>query len=208
LQLTDVGVPTRAQRLIGVGPHLLTAGILAAFVLLAANFAHVQTVWVDETTQLSGLTLSPAEQLPWLVGENANRFGVPPDRQPPLSYFLGWTWSRIFGLTPLSMRYFGLAAVALAGLFVAATATRVSGPWGGPLAATLFLLSPNVLGTAPEIRPYGLLVPDTLCATAGGRAWTMALGDYGGLPRRVLYPLLRRRHERRLVRHHASHRKA
>ena len=158
MQLTDVGVPTRAQRLIGVGPHLLTAGILAAFVLLAANFAHVQAIWVDETTQLSGLTLSPAEQLPWLAGENANRFGVPPDRQPPLSYFLGWTWSRIFGLTPLSMRYFGLAAVALAGLFVAATATRVSGPWGGPLAATLFLLSPNVLGIAPEIRPYPLFL--------------------------------------------------
>ena len=141
-------------RLLRFTPLIFTIAIVAVFVLLAAAFARVQTLWIDETTQLSGLTLDPLDQLRWLAGDDAHRFGVPPDRQPPLSYFMGWAWSQVFGLSQMTMRFFGVVAVAIAGLFIAATGYRSSGRWGGPLACGLFLLSPNIIGIAPEIRPY------------------------------------------------------
>src|SRR5262245_31798830 len=76
--------------------------VVTAF--LAIGFAFRQELWVDEASQLSGLTLQPVEMLRWLAGHEWGRFGVPGDRSPPGSYVAGWIWSRTFGLSEISLR--------------------------------------------------------------------------------------------------------
>src|SRR4051794_10429387 len=84
-----------------LGPALGAAVTLVA----AALFLPHQTLWIDETTQLSGLTLSPVEVVRWLMHPATHDFGVPGDRMPFLSYWLGWAWSRLFGLGETSLRW-------------------------------------------------------------------------------------------------------
>lgn len=131
---------------------------VACFVLFAALFARQQSIWVDETTQLSGLTLSPIESAAWLAGEDAHRFGVPPDRTPPLSYWVGWGFSQVFGLSESSMRWFGIACVALAILIVHLTAQRLWGMRAGMVAGLIIALSPNAIEFGVEIRAYPLFL--------------------------------------------------
>jgi len=129
---------------------------------LGAKFLVAQDIWVDETTQLSGLTLNPLQMLPWLCGQDAQRFGVPGDRMPPLSYWAGWGWSHVFGLTETSLRVMGLAATVAASWILFLAARRVWGPWAGVLACAAFLLNPNTLLISVEIRAYPLFLLTTV----------------------------------------------
>lgn len=137
--------------------------ILMVGVGMSVSFLRSQDIWVDETTQLSGLTLSPVAVVPWLCGEDTQRFGVPGDRMPPLSYWTGWLWSNVFGLSETSLRAMGVFAVVCAALLIAAAARKAWGPWAGVLAAAVFLFSPNTLVNSVEIRAYPLF----LLTTAG-----------------------------------------
>jgi hypothetical protein len=65
---------------------LLAVGVILAFSLFSAIFAASQAIWVDETTQLFGLSLPLDGLLAWLAGAAADLGGVPPDRNPPLAY--------------------------------------------------------------------------------------------------------------------------
>ncbi len=135
--------------------------IVAASVLCAAMFLPQQTLWVDETTQMSGLTLNPIEVVNWLTsGKDAKQygFGVPADRMPPLSYWLGWGWSAIWGLSETAMRWLGVVLVAIAVGVVFVTAYKIGGLDAATVAGFLFGLSPNVLVTAVEIRAYPLFL--------------------------------------------------
>ena len=83
---------------------LLLLAITLVCAVPSAYFASRQTIWIDETTQLSGLTLSPVQVVPWLLGHDSYRFAVPGDRMPPMSYWIGWTWGKCFGSSEWSLR--------------------------------------------------------------------------------------------------------
>lgn len=160
--------------------------VLLVGIGMGASFLRYQDIWVDETTQLSGLTLNPISVVPWLCGENTQRFGVPGDRMPPLSYWIGWVWSKVFGLSEASMRAMGVLAVACAALLIGAAARKAWGSWAGVLAAAVFVFSPNTLVNSVEIRAYPLF----LLTTAGAIyfcVWILeatsrpTIGDWVGL---------------------------
>src|SRR5580765_5828134 len=120
---------------------------------LSSGFAAQQEIWLDETTQLAGLSLGPARVLPWLAGADPGRFaGIPADRMPPLSYWVGWLWSQAFGRSEASLRALGVALGAAAALLVFASARRLWGRAAGYLAGLSFALSPNVIVSSVEIR--------------------------------------------------------
>ncbi|MBP3957672.1 glycosyltransferase family 39 protein [Gemmata sp. G18] len=80
------------------------------------------------------------------------------DRMPPGSYWAGWAWSRMFGLTEPAMRWFGVACVAAATSVVFSTARRAYGTGPAVAAGLVFASSPNVVVQAVEIRAYPLLI--------------------------------------------------
>jgi hypothetical protein len=133
-------------------------GVIALFVGSAALFLPHQSIWIDESTQLSGLTLGPVEVARWLVDARRQDFGVPGDRMPPLSYWLGGAWAQLFGLTETSLRWFGIVCAAPAAGLVFLTAYRTFGPLPAWAAGLFFALSPNVCCTAVDIRAYPLFL--------------------------------------------------
>ena len=64
-----------------------TLAVVAVAVLAAGLFLPHQALWIDETTQMAGLTLSPRHLVQWLANPASHDFGVPGDRMPPLSYW-------------------------------------------------------------------------------------------------------------------------
>jgi hypothetical protein len=120
----------------------------------AARFLPHQSLWVDETTQLSGIALAPGRLLRWLAGSAALDLGVPADRMPPLSYLLQMAWGLAAGTDEPAMRWLGICCVAVGVSFAALAAARAYGSTAG-LGVALFLsLSPNVVVYAVEIRAY------------------------------------------------------
>lgn len=140
----------------------LTAGLSALICLLfaagAGYFSSQQTVWVDETTQLSGLALPLDAQLQWLIGRSELQLGVPPDRMPPLSYWAGALWAALFGLSETTMRWFGISATMAAAPALYLTGRMRGGATGGLFVMAVVLLSPNTLVIAGEIRAYPLFL--------------------------------------------------
>jgi hypothetical protein len=132
--------------------------VAAVVVITAGRFLPHQALWIDEATQLSGLTLSPGDLVGWLTHPATRDFGVPADRMPPLSYWLGWLWSRPFGLTEASMRWLGVACTAGAAALLFSAARRAFGLVSALFAALFLALSPNVCVTAVEIRAYPLFL--------------------------------------------------
>src|SRR5947209_20316039 len=97
---------------------------VCALTLVAGAWAFLpsQVIWVDEATQLAGLTLDPVHVVRWLARAETQDFGQFPDRMPPVSYWLGWGWGRAFGTDPASLRWLGVACVATATVLVFLTA--------------------------------------------------------------------------------------
>lgn len=159
--LTQRTSVTEARRsLTGALSHesALLLSVSCLWLLVACVFASAQEIWVDETTQLSGLTLGPIEVVSWLLGDRHGRFDVPMDRMPPVSYWIGWLWSLLFGGSENSLRVMGIASVGVAAGFVASAARRAWGPGAGWVAGIGFVLSPNVIVSGVEIRAYPILL--------------------------------------------------
>ena len=140
------------------GRWVCLVGVVAPFVLAASAFLPHQTLWSDETVQMSGLELGPTRVVWWLVGAENPDFDQYPDRTPPLSYWLGWGWSRIFGLSETSMRWFGVTCVTIAVALVYESGRRAYGVAIGTTAGLIFGLSPQVIIMAVEIRAYPLFL--------------------------------------------------
>ena len=137
----------------------LAGGLCVALCVTAsALFLPHQSIWLDEATQLSGLTLDPFNQVRWLSGRIQNPLGVCEDRMPPLSYLAGWIWSQAFGLNEVSMRWMGVVAVGLATLLIFLGAKHAWGTGPALAAGLLFGLSPNVTVMSVEIRAYPLFL--------------------------------------------------
>lgn len=133
---------------------LFDAAFLLAFSIALYWFAKTQNIWVDETTQLSGITLKLGDMLKWLSGDDVARFGVPGDRMPPLSYMIDWAWLRLCGDSELGFRLFH-ATFVVGGLAVIAGAARRNLGMPASFAALAVLsLSPKLMQTAVEIRAY------------------------------------------------------
>lgn len=132
--------------------------ICATFLAGAGYFATHQTIWIDETTQLSGLALPLGEQLRWLLGMSDLQLGVPLDRMPPVSYWMGSLWAGIFGLSETTMRWFGITMTLVGAPALYLAGRMRGGAAGGLFAMAVVLLSPNVLVLAGDIRAYPLFL--------------------------------------------------
>jgi 4-amino-4-deoxy-L-arabinose transferase-like glycosyltransferase len=135
-------------------------GMLCAAAGVVASLAYLPhaALWIDEATQLAGLTLDPSEVVRWLSGWSHPEFGQSDDRMPPLSYWLGWAWAQFFGLGEVQERLLGIVLVALATLLIFGSARRSWGALAGAASGLLFALSPNVVVNSVEIRAYPLLL--------------------------------------------------
>jgi 4-amino-4-deoxy-L-arabinose transferase-like glycosyltransferase len=131
-----------------------------ALMLVAGAWAFLpsQVIWLDEATQLAGLTLDPVHVVRWLARAETHDFGQFPDRMPPVSYWLGSAWGRAFGADEASLRWLGVACVATATALVFLTARRAFGGPAGWAAGLLFATSPGIAMIAVEIRAYPLFL--------------------------------------------------
>lgn len=159
------------------------SGLVVLWLAISFRFATRQELWMDETTQLSGLSLGPIEVVRWLLGEHVDRFGgIPGDRMPPVSYWLGWLWARLFGLSEMSLRILGLLLGGGALLFVYGAAKQLGGKAAAVVAGLTFALSPNVIVASVEVRAYPLLLLCSasacwfachiICGSSNARSWT------------------------------------
>jgi hypothetical protein len=144
----------------------IVAALFIALFLELYKFAHAQNIWLDETTQLSGITLSPWEMLRWLSGVNADRFGVPADRMPPVSYTVDWLWLRLAGSSVIGFRLFHSAFVIAGAGVLAAIALRSKGPLASIITLTFLVLSPKLVQVGVEIRAYPIFFAVTCLQVA------------------------------------------
>lgn len=128
--------------------------IVLCFTSAAVWFASQQSIWVDETTQLLGLSLPFGEQLRWLIGQSDIDLGVPPDRMPPLSYWLGSIWSSLFGLSEMSMRLLGIAATMAGAPALFLAGRKLGSDAGGLFVLGSLFTAPGLIIIAGEIRTY------------------------------------------------------
>jgi hypothetical protein len=189
----STAVTTTAPRSPSRGDRLAPlAGVLCAAACAAAASLYLPHagLWNDEATQLAGLALGPVEQARWLADWSQHDFGVPDDRMPPLSYWVGWAWSKAFGLNEASLRGLGVSAAALASWLIFAAARRAWGVASGLASGLLFGLSPGVVVLAVEVRAYPLLLLASAAAfyclvrfaedpAGGSRSWLPALAACG-----------------------------
>lgn len=128
-------------------------------------FARIQTVWIDETTQLRGSHLPIGRLISWLSG-SPMQLGVPPDRMPPISYLVDKAYLQLgfTGEFPLRLLHASLYTVGVAVLLWV-----IGRRWGllAALVAGLLLTgTPQVVNTAVEIRAYPLFLGLTAVAVA------------------------------------------
>src|SRR5512135_720976 len=145
-------VPRRRSEIVAGLICVALSGAAAAF------FLPHQSLWIDEVDQMGGLSLDPLEVVSWLTGWTKHDFVVPTDTMPPFSYWIGWLWSKVFGLGEVQLRWLGVTCVGLATFLIFQTARKAWGLASGVAAGLLFALSPNVIGYAVEIRAYPLFL--------------------------------------------------
>jgi hypothetical protein len=132
----------------------IMAGCCLLFVVCAIQFARVQNLWIDESTQLSGATLPVGRLLAWLAGAREPSFGVPPDRMPPISYLIDAACFRTVCAAPIAWRMLHLL-FATAGLALATwTVVRRYGAAAGLVTGLFLALSPKLTELGVEIRAY------------------------------------------------------
>jgi hypothetical protein len=152
--------PTNTQQASYLGSRrlliLVLTGVLIAFSIELYSFARTQDVWVDESTQLSGITLKPWEMLRWLSGWDLDRFGVPGDRMPPISYLFDWLWLRFSGPSEVGFRLFHSGLVIIGVLVLTVIALKHLGPTAATVTLLFLVLSPKLIQTGVEIRAYPL----------------------------------------------------
>jgi uncharacterized membrane protein len=133
-------------------------GVVTLFGLTAIEFAKRQSVWTDEATQLSGLSLGFVDQLRWLAGYLPHAFALPLDRTPPLSYWLGTAWIRAFGNAVLTLRLLSVSLSVASILVLFAVAREHLDRRCAFICAALLALSPNFVIEAAEIRAYAAFI--------------------------------------------------
>lgn len=129
---------------------------LICFVLVGFSFSFSQNLWVDESTQLSGLSLSLADIYLWLGAFIENPFPVPADRMPVLSYYWGSLWGSFFGFDVITMRWSSLCCVFLGLILLTIYFVKSRQVYVLLPALLLLCFSANLTVVAVEIRAYAL----------------------------------------------------
>jgi Dolichyl-phosphate-mannose-protein mannosyltransferase len=127
------------------------------FIASAFQFAKIQNVWIDETTQLSGVRLPLGELIGWLTGAPRLEFGVPPDRMPLVSYILDMAVERLVGANPLPYRLFHISIVVSGLIFLGVALRRQFGTPPALISIILLCTSAKLVDAAAEIRSYPIL---------------------------------------------------
>jgi hypothetical protein len=140
--------------------------LLLVFSIELFAFARIQDVWIDESTQLSGITAKLWDMLHWLSGKDLDRFGVPGDRMPPISYILDWSWLRLFGSSELGFRLFHSAFVVAGACTLALIALRKLGLAAATITLLFLILSPKLIEMGVEIRAYPIFFAITCVQVA------------------------------------------
>lgn len=139
-------------------PRRIGVAVTVAFTLLliaaGCYFASLQSVWVDETTQLSGTRLPPGHLIAWLAGRFDPHFGVPPDRMPPISYLIDSACAHSLCGATLQFRLLHLAFAALGVATIVWLAVRNYGVKAAAVTGGFLVLSPKLIEQAVEIRAY------------------------------------------------------
>jgi hypothetical protein len=133
---------------------LIAAAMITVLSIELYNFARVQDVWLDESTQLSGISLKFWEMLHWLAGADPDRLNVPADRMPPISYVLDWLWLHLHGTSEIGFRLFHSVFLIAGIACLAAVACRELGRSAMFLSLGFLVLSPKLIQTGVEIRAY------------------------------------------------------
>ncbi|MEC7257748.1 MAG: hypothetical protein VXW58_07995 [Pseudomonadota bacterium] len=141
---------------VATGWRVAACVVLALFAVAAGIFASHQAIWIDETTQLFGLTLPFGQQLDWLSGAIQIASGVPPDRAAPMSYWLGGIWAGVFGLGEMQMRLFGITCLLAGAPAIWMAGLRLGRAAGALFALAAIYLAPGMIVQAGEIRSYPL----------------------------------------------------
>jgi hypothetical protein len=145
---------------------LIAAAMITVLSLELSTFARVQDIWLDESTQLSGISLKFWEMLHWLAGADPDRLSVPGDRMPPVSYMLDWFWMHLHGTSEIGFRLFH-SLFLIAGIScLAAVAWRELGRLGMFLSLGFLVLSPKLIQTGVEIRAYPIFFALSCAQTA------------------------------------------
>ena len=145
---------------------LIAAVLIVALSVELYVFARVQDIWLDEPTQLSGITLNFREMLRWLAGADPDRLSVPGDRMPPLSYLFDWLWLHLWGPSEIGFRLFHSAFVIAGVSGLATVALRALGPSATIVSLGFLVLSPKLIQTGVEIRAYPMFFAITCAQVA------------------------------------------
>jgi hypothetical protein len=147
---------------------LIAAVLIAVLVMELVAFARVQDLWLDESTQLSGITLKFWEMLHWLIGgdQDPDRLGVPADRMPPVSYILDWLWLHFHGPSVLGFRLFHSAFLIAGITCLAAAQWRELGRSAMFVSLGFLVLSPKLIQAGVEIRAYPIFFALSCVQTA------------------------------------------
>ena len=155
-------------------PLGLLAALLVAF-LLSLPYLASEQLWYDEVLSRSIYTHSPS--LPAMTTYLAQN-----ENHPPFYYYLMFGWTRIFGASPLAIRFPSV-------IFTVATVGLLYGlcrEWfnrrTAVLAALLYALSPMAVEYSREARPY------TLIAALSVASWWILVRWLKERPGRMLLP--------------------
>lgn len=128
---------------------------LLAFIYSAIGVT-VPSLWTDEAATASAVGRSFPELVAMLGKVDAVH---------GLYYTLMFGWTRIFGLSELSLRLPSLLAVAVAAGLMMALCRRLGGTAYGVAAAALFVILPRVQYVATDARSYAMTVLGAVLAT-------------------------------------------
>ena len=158
----------RATRLASVFPVLLTATVLAGFVL---RLLLIDRFPLREDEAIYAFWARYGREVDWLFLQ------VWPDKPPLFIVALALAFES-WGASPAAARFVNIAASLLTIAVVAATARRWWGPLAGIAAALVLALSPFAISFAPTVYTDPLLVLAgslALCAAAFGRPFWAGL---------------------------------
>lgn len=143
--------------------HFLLVGIVLVAFVLRAYALGAESLWYDEV-YTARVVLDRG------IG---NILLVHPfqDVHPPLYYAMLWIWTRVTGVSAVSMRALSLLASVATVPFVYAIARRLYDRRAGVLAALLFSLSPFYVYYAQEARMYAVMTFLTVWATYAMLGW-------------------------------------
>jgi hypothetical protein len=129
--------------------------LIVVFAMELYAFARVQDIWIDESCQLSGITVTMEKMLRWLTGqEELGIFGSQNDRMPPVSYILDWLWLRLAGPSQLGFRLLHATFVVVGVTVLALLSLRKVGLSAAIVLLLFLILSPKLILTGVEIRAY------------------------------------------------------